>query len=292
MIKPILRSIYRQLPFKKQLFHIIRKFWKPHPSLYQHLHFQGVFKVPIDKDHSFLMRHYGYQIENELFWSGIQGGWEKESLGIWVALCQNATTILDIGANTGIYALIAKTVNPHSRIYAFEPVKRVYEKLVANNTLNGYDILCLEKAVSDADGEAIIYDLPSEHVYSVTVNKNLNAPTTSTIETRIRTIKLASFIEENGLDSIDLIKVDVETHEPEVLKGMEHYLQKFQPTLLIEVLTEEVADQLNTLLKDLPYLYFNIDENKGIRQVNQIGKSDYYNFLCCDHATASMLKLL
>ena len=45
-------------------------------------------------------------------------------------------------------------------------------------------------------------------------------------------------------------------------------------------------------MEGLDYLYFNIDENKGIRQVDSIGQSDYYNYLVCSKAAAQQLKLV
>lgn len=291
-MKQLLKKIYRTIPYKKNIFQATKKIWKPSPNIYQHLHFQDKFKVEIDKEHSFMIQHHGFQVENEIFWSGITGGWEKVSLGLWIELCKTSNTILDIGANTGVYSLIAKSINPLASVYAFEPVSRVFNKLIHNNTINNYDIVCIEKAVSDSDGEAVIFDTGGEHTYSVTVNKNLNQAGTPIYQTTISTIQLSTFIESNSIKAIDLMKIDVETHEPEVLIGMGAYLQKYQPTLLIEVLNEEVASQLNKILSQLPYLFFNIDENKGIRQVENINKSDYYNFLCCSRQVAGQLNLL
>lgn len=291
-MKKHLKSIYRSVPFKKQLYQLLKKFYKPSHSIYQHLHFEGVFKVEVGDNSSFLIKHHGFEVENEIFWNGLTGGWEKVSLSLWVALARNANTILDIGANTGIYALIAKSINPEARVYALEPVQRVFKKLVENNTLNQYDIVCLEKAASNFNGSATIYDTGGEHTYSVTVNKNLNNKTTKTFTSRIETIRIASLIESEALNTVDLVKIDVETHEPEVLEGFGSYLKKYQPTLVIEILNEEVARGVTMYIQDIPYLYFNIDEHKGIRQVPQITKSDYYNFLLCSKETAVKLKLI
>src|ERR1035438_2683649 len=100
-MKKILKSIFDAIPFKKQFFGII-KIFKPGPSIYKHLHFKGIIKVRVDDNHAFKMHHYGFQIENELFWNGLTGGWEKVSLGLWVKLSKNADVIIDVGANTGI----------------------------------------------------------------------------------------------------------------------------------------------------------------------------------------------
>ncbi len=287
-----LKKIYTALPFKKQVFSFLKLFWKPSPSVYQHLHFIGIIKVAIDKSHSFKIKHHGFQLENEIFWSGLKDGWEKVSANLWITLCKNAPVILDIGANTGIYALVAKTINPDAKVYAFEPVKRVYKKLAENIALNKYDIKAIEKAVSNTNGTAVIYDNAEEHIYSVTVNKNMFSPETKAIETTIETITLNSFVKENNLSHIDLIKIDVETHEPEVLEGFNEYLSLFKPTMLIEILNDEVGEKVNALVSGLGYLYFNIDENSGIRRVNIITKSDYYNYLLCNEKIAHELGLI
>jgi FkbM family methyltransferase len=291
-MKKFLRALYRLLPFKKTLFTALRWAAPPLPErIYRHLHFRGVFRVNVAPGRSFHIRHYGQQIENTLFWRGLGSGWESVSIGLWIRLCRRAETILDLGANTGVYALIAQTVNPGARVHAFEPVRRVFEKLEANVRLNGFAIACHEAAVSDRDGRAVIYDLPTEHILSVTVNKNLHPEGTEVIRTEIKTVTLASFIEAAGLERIDLMKIDVETHEPEVLAGMGPYLEKFRPALLIEILNGEVAARIAERVAGLGYLYFNIDENKGVSRAERITPSAYYNFLLCDPATARALAL-
>ena len=288
-MKKAFKAIYNSIPGKKYLFRILRVFPVPH-SLYQHLYFKDVFKVKFN-NHQFLIEHFGFQIENEIFWSGLTNGWEKISMQLWIELCKDADTVIDIGANTGVYSLVAKTINPNAAVYGFEPVKRVMEKFQKNCALNHFDITCMEYAASNFDGEAVIFDSIAEHVYSVTVNKN-TAPNTETIETKIKTKKLSTFINENKITKIDLIKIDVETHEPEVLQGMEEYLEKFQPTLLIEILNDEIGENVQSLIKSIDYLYFNIDEVGTPKKVDMIEKSAYYNYLICKKEVAHKLNLI
>lgn len=292
LMKKILKYLYSIIPFKKEVFSLLKLIWRPSESVYRHFYFKGVFKVSIDTNHSFKIKHYGFQLENDIFWCGLINGWEKVSVALWLKLCGQSSVVVDIGANTGIFSLIAKAVNPKTSVYAFEPVKRVFEKLEANIKLNNYDIILLEKAVSDYDGYATIYDQPTEHIYSVTVNKNLADLDIKVIETTIETITLDSFIESNKIERIDLLKIDVETHEPEVIKGFSKYLMAFKPAILIEILNDEVGSQIQKAVEGLGYLYFNIDERGPIRRVDRILKSDYYNFLLCSEQTARDLELI
>jgi FkbM family methyltransferase len=292
-MKKLIKTLYDTIPFKKYLFLGLKIFWTPPEKIYKHLHFKGTINIEVDTEHAFKMYHHGYLIENEIFWKGLTGSWEKISLGIWIKLSRTSSVILDIGANTGIYAMVAKTVNKQAKVYAFEPVQRVFKKLEKNIALNNYDILAFEKAVSNNTGTAIIYDTDAKHTFSVTVNKNMSDDLTqSFIETVIEIITLDSFIKENNIEKIDLIKIDVETHEPEVLEGFRENIQKFKPTLLIEILNNDIANKIQSLVAGMDYLYFNIDELGGVRQVDRLTKSDYYNYLICSKKVAEELILL
>jgi FkbM family methyltransferase len=201
--------------------------------------------------------------------------------------------VLDIGANTGVYSLVAQSLNPQASVYAFEPVARVYAKLVANVAMNGFPIRAREIALSNYDGHGTIYDLPVEHIYTVTVNKNTYPAAWPVTETRIITKRLAAFIEEEKLARIDLIKLDVESHEPEVLEGMGDYLRRMMPTLLIEIWNDDVGARVEAMVRGLDYLYFRTNEidefapHEHIR--NEYPERGYLTYLVCTRPVAEWL---
>lgn len=289
-MKKLFKNILRFLPLKQQFFSVLRVFPIPEKT-YRHLYFTGVIKLKIEKQ-SFKMKHYGFQLENELFWAGLNGGWEKESIQIWTTLCKQAKVILDVGANTGVFALIAETINPEAEVIAFEPVNRVFDKLQKNVALNQMNVHCRETALSNYDGEATIYDLPGEHIYSVTVNQDYNDPSQNSFPVQIKTERLDTIIDDIQLPRIDLMKIDVETHEAEVLEGMGKYLEIYQPTLLIELLNDEVANKVQKVIQEIPYLYFNIDEITGVSSAFELKKSTGFNYLICTENVAKDLKLI
>jgi FkbM family methyltransferase len=292
-MKKFLKSAYLAVPFKKPLFSIIRKVWVPPKSIYRYLYFRGIFQVQVGEKH-FLIQHYGYDIETDIFWLGLSGGWEKISLTIWIELCKQASMIIDVGANTGIYGLVAKSVQPNANVYCIEPVQRIYRKLVNNCNLNHYDIRCLRWAASNYDGEGIIYDLPTEHVYKVTLNKNTN-PSFPVSPCPVRTMRLATMIKEENISKIDLIKIDVESHEPDVLEGMGEYLPSMRPTILLEIWNNQVGHRVEKLVKGLDYCIYATDEKSPFHKVNKITNTDgagsYSNYLLCEESVAKYLKL-
>jgi FkbM family methyltransferase len=292
-MKALIKGAYNAVPLKKELFSLVKNFWHPREDVYKHLHFHGVFEVPVEKDISFLLNHHGFVVENEIFWEGLEKGHESVSYSLWKKLAKDSRVIFDIGANTGVYSLIAKSLNPTSEVYAFEPVKRVFQKLEGNKKLNSFDISCFEEALSNSDGEATIFDTAAEHTYSVTVNKNTTAANAEVIPTKIKIARLDTVIEKFGIKHIDLMKIDVETHEPEVLEGMGRYLKEFNPSILIEILDDAVGEKVEALVKENGYLYFNIDDKaKKLRKVEHITQSDFWNYLLCSPSKAKELELV
>lgn len=290
-MKRALKSLYAALPFKQQVFSVLRLLPMPR-SVFQHLHFRGIISVRVPGSGAFRMRHHGYMIENELFWRGIKG-WERISLELWMRLCKRSDTIIDVGANTGVYALLAKTVRPGATIIAVEPVARVFRKLEENIALNGGGIHGVRAAMTDHEGEVMLYDLPeSDHVLAVSLNKEHLAylPAARPVPVPART--MAGIAQEYGLPRIDLMKIDVETHEPEVLAGFIDLLRRDRPAMLIEILNDKVAARVEELVHGLGYLYYNIDDvTWPPEKAATLTKSKHFNYLFCQPEAAKAIGL-
>ena len=107
-MQKIIKQLYNIIPFKKQFYYLLKMFWRPPHSVYKHLHFKGLFTIDIE-GYNLKLKHHGYHIENEIFWSGLSG-WEELSIELWIKLCKRSAVIMDVGANTGIFSLVAKTI--------------------------------------------------------------------------------------------------------------------------------------------------------------------------------------
>jgi hypothetical protein len=150
-------------------------------------------------------------------------------------------------------------------------------------------------AVSNYDGEGVIYDLPTEHIYSVTLNKDLHNLELPAQRVTVIARRLATFIEQRGLTKVDLIKIDVESHEPEVLEGMGEYLDLMRPTILMEVWNDEVGRRAEAVLAQHDYLFFSTDETEPFKPATYIRNPNpakgYLTYLICSQQTADMLNL-
>lgn len=278
--RQILKKLIVLLPFKRPFFLGLRALGIT-PPLYQKLFYTGPFSFLLEGKEVHMV-HTSYQVENNLFWKGVDGDWEKTSLHIWMMAARQARVILDIGANTGAYSLIAKSVNPDAKIIAFEPLPKAIQYFKKNCELNDFAIVLYEKALSNFEGEAVVHLEGSEDfAYAVAVNKKLQVPEIKTRELSIQTTTLRRVVEEQGLNTIDLIKIDVEGHEPEVLETIKDYLELWAPVILIEILTDDVARRIEEIVSHVGYQYFNIDESGRVERVDHLSKSFSFNFLLC-----------
>ena len=275
-MKKILKKIYFAIPFKKYFFLKLKKFFKPPEEIYKHLRFKEPFLVEIDSKHSFYIYNDSI-VENEIFWNGFGKSWENISLDIWSRLSKESEIILDIGANNGIYALVASAMNNEAKTFAFEPNSLYTPSLKNNININKYQnrLFPIELAVGETTGICEIDD------YSEAGKK-----------IKCEAISIDEYVDKVNLQKIDLIKIDVESYEPYVIKGSLNSIEKYKPSILIEILSDKIADELYQILCKFDYIFFNIDENRGIRKVAKLSKSDSFNFLLCTEEVAQKLKII
>jgi FkbM family methyltransferase len=147
---------------------------------------------------------------------------------------------IDIGANWGSYTLgLARRFD---RIESFEPIARCANAIGRYAATFDGKIHVHECALSDREGTVpfVIPWSPDEDASSA----SRIAPEDDSDAIRVEARTLDSF----GFEDVDLIKIDVEGHEREVLSGARETIQRWRPTLLIEVeqrhIDEPFADRL------------------------------------------------
>lgn len=233
--------------------------------VWQHLAFTGTvdFKVAGRK---VLMAHFGAQIENTLFWAGYGSGWEATTLLVWERLACQSSTVFDVGANTGLFALAAKAANPHARVHAFEPLPAIVSRLNRNIALNGWEIAVHAAAVSDREGTAQIRLAMADHEYSASFEHMEWMDSTPVQTIDVPLVTLSGIMAQTG-DVPDLIKLDVERHEPQALAGMWSGLDPARlPVMVVEILDDGCAAAVGEQLAGRGYRCFVIREGQSISE--------------------------
>lgn len=146
----------------------------------------------------------------------------------------------DVGANIGVYTReLSALAGPQGRVKAFEPVPETFVALSNNvRRLGLTNVEVFNAAISDHHGRVAMSvpmrDDGTPNLYRAQVGEGDAVP---------------CFPLDSVLERVDFIKIDVEGHEFEVLKGAAELLRAHRPQLLVE--TEQPA--VFSFLGDLGY---------------------------------------
>jgi FkbM family methyltransferase len=191
--------------------------------------------------------------------------------------------IVDVGANIGVVSLLLATQYPQNRVFSLEPAPTTFDALSKNVALNGLpNISCHQLALSDSVGEIAFDALPHQRG-----NARI-ADAKSTHVTMVRTTTLDDFVEEQGIETISLLKIDVEGFEASVLRGASKVLAARIPkTIFMEIVPAATisagfpARLPIDLISDAGYDWFRLEANGDHTPVTaeQVDEIDYENWI-------------
>jgi len=162
----------------------------------------------------------------------LHGEFEARSTALVERLVKPGQVVLDVGANIGYYTtILSRLVGPRGKVIAFEPTRcfgEVLERNLEENRVANVEVRAV--GLSDHPGEARIDIGPS----SATLHSPEGFDEVVGHET-IRLTTLVEFVAEARLERIDFIKIDVDGGEPRFFAGAWPVLDRFGPTILVEV---------------------------------------------------------
>ncbi len=152
-------------------------------------------------------------------------------------LLKKDSIFFDVGANIGTYTYKASNCIPEKNIYAFEPIPSSFIKLQrAFSKVNLYNLAF----TANTTNTTTQFKIPSINGNAMQTRGSLNINYTEPDETSAEIIEvnidtIDNFTNKNKLNKVDFIKIDVEGHEEEVIKGALQTLQSFKPILQVEI---------------------------------------------------------
>lgn len=188
----------------------------------------------------------------------VGGEHETDVIRVFRTFLTRRSVVLDIGANFGHYAALAGSiVRREGRLYAFEGNPRIFASLqrtlVANDLYLRPNVVAANVLVSDQNGRGMLHysaNLPSGGTMS---DVQSFGGMQRSVEVEMTTID--DFLPPDL--PVDLVKIDVEGHEPRVLRGMERTIARspdiriiieFADTLLAHTVNpEEFIDYIHRL---------------------------------------------
>lgn len=125
--------------------------------------------------------------------------------------------IFDVGASTGsFFETFLSTRNRNWKIFAFEPDPNRMKQEALKYFESRFNVTVVKKACSDKSGEQLQF-FTSEVSTGISSLHSFDSSHTPT--DIVETITLSDFIQNNKIDSMDILKIDTEGHDLFVLKG-------------------------------------------------------------------------
>lgn len=197
----------------------------------------------------------------------INGVFEKPTISLIKNLLLPGETFFDVGANIGAIC-IAVARDMELQIHAFEPNLDVFEYLKVNISENGITANLNNKAVYSTDGiDVKFYPVEGQFGHS-----SLSPTYDHQSHYLVQTISIDSYCERNGIEQIDVLKIDVQGFETEVLKGCATLFSKKKITNIIfefedwaDDVTQSGKGSSQELLRSFGYKIFTLD-NKEVKE--------------------------
>jgi FkbM family methyltransferase len=213
-------------------------------------------------------------VASMLFWRGIEG-WEPTTIRLFLDLLSPGATVIDVGANSGLFSLLAAARHPTVRVHAVEPAARVFSLLEANVRRNRLtNVVCHRAACGDAAGTVTLHVPVDERVPMMASLVPQWCPGPHA-EEQVECLTLDGLVDRTGSERVDIVKIDAEGSEDAVLRGAARTLVRDRPFVLCEVLDRrDLGLAITQLLAGHDYCFFALGRDGAKRCAEVRGGSD------------------
>jgi amino acid adenylation domain-containing protein/FkbM family methyltransferase len=248
---------------------------------------EKLYRLPNDVEIAHLNKNETDTIYREIF--------ENQSYLKHGIRLRGDSCVFDVGANIGLFTLFVKQRWPQARIYAFEPVPPIFQKLRTNALLHGWNAKLFECGLSNRTSrESVTYYPRMSAMSGLYANREMDEGAfkhylsqqdkleteyvdelvkgrfnSETFDCELK--RLSDVIAEHQIERIDLLKIDVEKSELDVLEGVTEGDWKKIKQIVVEVhdLDGRVV-RVCELLKSHGYW-------AAVEQEEDLAQSDLYN---------------
>jgi len=219
----------------------------------------------------------------DLYYLRPQVDWEPHSdRYVFISHLCEGMMVMDIGAHWGLYSLlISRAVGPSGKVYAFEPVPQIFIRLKEHIALNNAaNVIPVPIALSDGKGVAKM----SVRGGGSSLFRHLSD---EFVEVQVE--RLDDFVEREGIERVDAIKIDVEGAELKVIRGADKTIRRDKPILMVEIqaatlqAVETTPEELFETIVSYGYDAFVIRHGKAIPTDKVVEPWCYPSGACYDN---------
>lgn len=158
-------------------------------------------------------------------------------------------TVVDVGANVGLWTEYIKNVAKVDQVFMIEP-NRVALEILDNSFGNKSDTTIVDSAMSNIDGELEFFVNEENSTVSSMMNEHKHGGGSFNLSYKVNSITFDTFVKKFNIDTIDLMKVDIEGAEYDLFESMsEVHFDKIQ-----NILSEYHLNESKTLDGDVQNL--------------------------------------
>jgi hypothetical protein len=216
-----------------------------------------IFLWKIGEDSIFKIRSDSNDDYFEMSYKKEYASYEPETIEAWEELTAEKELVLDIGAYTGLFTLIASRKNGSKRCISIEPNPISFKKLENNMRLNhraeSVSALNIGAGLSISTAQLKV---PALRMGSSAVqfsDSEVNRDTSEWITLANIEISTIDEILSSIETRVNAIKIDVEGYEMNVLKGAVLCLTNDKPDILLECLSYQELLEITNYLQEFDY---------------------------------------
>jgi FkbM family methyltransferase len=200
-----------------------------------------------------------------------EGRYEPVLQHALLEISRDCKLFIDAGANAGFYSIAVRAKSANCKVLAFEcnpDVRQIFLNNIQLNSISGIEVR--SEALAESAGEAEFY-VPRFTGSGGGSLRDLHIDEGKAKTFRVSLLELDSL----HLQSVDLMKIDVEGAELGVIKGSLRSIEANKPTIFIELLRKwmkpfgTVPGDLSDLLLGMGYMVFEVRDNE-INKVEEV----------------------
>jgi FkbM family methyltransferase len=229
-----------------------------------------------------------------------EGFYEFRERAFLVSFLRPTDVFYDIGANVGLYSVIAATIiGPRGSVYSFEPNELSLRFLKRNmERISGCSSEVFGLALSDSNGELEL-SVPSEGYDAWATLGSISTLNTPVVKQRVATVTLDDLRARAGFVPPTVVKIDVEGWEVRVLRGAEGVLRGPNPPLLMVELCDRASEgagsstaELLAAIEDLGMeLYELAEDSTGVVPLSRRDSYPYLNVFAATPGSSAGLRI-
>lgn len=192
-----------------------------------------------------------------------QGDWfEKSDLNFFRSIIRPDDTVFDLGANVGPYSISAAS-RTDGKVIAIEPALQTFELL--NRSASQFsNMTAIHTAISDKPGTAFLSHGGSSENFKLSDNNETQGE-------KVPLVTVDDIAADHDIESVDIIKMDVEGHELKALAGAKKIIGNGSPVIFYEVKHgSDLHPELIDAFEDLGYdSYFPLPDATTLVKYNK-----------------------